>query len=261
MLLWLPAHLTTTTMTTSTLTMVSLPGFYEPLAWYHQWSTTTLPFYLGHLPPPSFYYETNGSITFTHWQQRLDDDDELGLETHLCLKFPSAFILIQDSQGGTGLETQIHLEPQVCFFSFLLSFFPLLINNLLLQEPRQQMATGTIVMMQMKDRAQRLKPSVCFFFSFKFLLLFFFSTKCLFSRDLPQWQWMATTTTINETNVDVKCPPSSPHKQWAKDWAEQQKGQQGLKTWHVSSPSVCFFSFFIYFLSSKYLFASRTAAL
>ena len=260
MLLWLPAHLTTTTMTTSTLTMVSLPGFYEPLAWYHQWSTTTLPFYLGHLPPPSFYYETNGSITFTHWQQRLDDDDELGLETHLCLKFPSAFILIQDSQGGTGLETQIHLEPQVCFFSFLLSFFPLLINNLLLQEPRQQMATGTIVMMQMKDRAQRLKPSVCFFFSFKFLLLFlilnvYFQEIYHDGNDHPlpslstKWMQMSNIHHCHHTNDGWKTGQSN---------RRDNRGSRHDTSW---APWYVSFHFFTYFLSSKYLFASRTTAL
>ena len=34
-----------------------------------------------------------------------------GLEMHLRLEFPGAFILLQDSQGGTGLEMQIHLGP------------------------------------------------------------------------------------------------------------------------------------------------------
>ena len=142
--------------------------------------------------------------------------------------------------------------------------------RLLLWEPQQQMATGTIVMTETKDRAGERTTeawdTTClnqalsmFFFSFQ-IFTSFFNTKCLFSRDLPQWQQTATTITINKMNADDKCPPLSPHKRWAKDWAEQQKGQQGLETQHVSSPSVCFFSFFTYFLSSKYLFASRTTA-
>ena len=50
------------------------------------------------LPSPS---HNNTWMMATNW----------GLETHLCLEFLGAFILLQDSQGGTGLETQIHLEP------------------------------------------------------------------------------------------------------------------------------------------------------
>ena len=166
----------------------------------------------------------------------------------------------------------IHLEP--CIFFFLLSFFLLLINNLHLdyfyRNHDNEWLLAPLSWCKRRigqGRGQRrletqhvsIKPSVCFFFFFKFLLLFLY-TKCLFSRDLPQWQQTVTTITINETNADVKCPLLSPHKWWAKDWAEQQKGQQGLETWHVLSPSVCFFSFFTYFLSSKYLFASRTTA-
>ena len=153
-------------------------------------------------------------------------------------------------------------------------FFLLLINNLCLdyfygnhdnEHPlaplswqKQRIGQGR-GQQRLETQHVLIKPSVCFF-SFQ-IFTSFFNTKCLFSRDLPQWQWTATTITINEMNADVKRSPLLPHKWWVKDWAEQQKGQQGLKTQHVSSPLVCFFSFFTYFLSSKYLFASRTTAL
>ena len=78
----------------TTLTMVSPQEFYEPQAWYRH---------------PPFITGQMASITFT--QQCLDDDDELGTREHLHLEFPGAFILLQDSQGGTGLKMQIHLEP------------------------------------------------------------------------------------------------------------------------------------------------------
>jgi hypothetical protein len=42
----------------------------------------------------------------------------------------------------------------------------------------------------------------------------------------------------------------------------QGKGRAvGLETRHVSSPSVCFFSFFCYFLSTKLLFTFRTTGM
>ena len=42
---------------------------------------------------------------------------------------------------------------------------------------------------------------VLFFFKFTS----FFSTKCLFTTDLPRWQWMATTITISRMNTGSRC--------------------------------------------------------
>ena len=81
--------------------------------------------------------------------------------------------------------------------------------------------------------------------------------------------WHFETSTSTSSNVQVeqlllweprqpgqRTATMLPYKQWAWDRPRQRKGQQGqqgLKTWHVSSHSVCFFSFT--YLSTKCLFA------
>ena len=80
------------------------------------------------------------------------------------------------------------------------------------------MATGTIVMMQMKDRAQRLKPSVCFFFFFQIFTSFFFFILNVYFQE------------IYHNGNEWPLPPLSIKQMWMSNVHHRHHTNNGQKT-------------------------------
>ena len=77
--------------------------FFEPQAWHH------------HQPSPSIIYHhppfITGQMAGSPSHCRAQMTTNWGLETHLHIESLGAYILLQDDQGGTGLEMYLCLEP------------------------------------------------------------------------------------------------------------------------------------------------------
>ena len=230
-------------------------------------TTTTLPFY--HLPPPSFYYKTNSfhhlhtlATTPRWWWQT-------GESSHICTSSSRVLLFYYNiAKEEQGSRHKYVSSPKYVFFFFLLSFFILLINNLCLEYfygnhdnewPLAPLSRCKWRIGQERGQ-QRLEPTVSFFFFFfsffffKFLLLFFLLNvyfQEIYHNGNEQPLPSLSTKQMRTSNIH--------HCHHTNDgW---KTGQSNRRDNRGLSPSVCFFSFFTYFLSSKYLIASRTAAL
>ena len=216
----------------------------------------------GLVPPPSFYYRMNGfqhlHTTTPRWWRWTGD--------LRCICALSSWVLLfyyKIAKEEQGLRCKYISSPKYVFF-FLLSFFLLLINNLCIDyfygnhDNERPLAPSLRWKWRIgQGRGQQrletqhvsIEPSVCFFFLQNFTS--FFNTKCLFSRDLPRWQrneCRCQTSTIVTTQT------------MGKRLGRATEGTTGARDMTHLEPLGMFLSFFTYFLSSKYLFASRTTA-